>query len=244
MSHLTLNNSTHFVTPCLVRLANQLDVVGAHAMADILDKAAFQLTRYAQQTIQQQQQLVERFLNIHAEMLSATRVFSNPAAIPAGMKRLLDQVKELGFAANALKQSILPTGVVPTKAEAIYELIHLADKLDNDGKHVLADVAERAANIMAKFADEENAPFKPGYKSSLSTRYCPDHNGAQAIRISEHTYQCPIDGRVYDYESGYTNYSGQKVPGGSIAAQIPNIGFFALPQRLFDSRQNIMNTIN
>lgn len=250
--------------PVLVQLADRFDTMGAHAMADVLDETAG-LVRLAQaapqQLFQQQQRLADRLLNIHTEMLNATRTFSNPATIPAAMKQLLDQVKELGFAANALKQSTTqaqtaattPTTSAPTpppaKAAAVRELVALADRLDAEGKHTLADLADRAADMVSKFADKDKAessqpPIKPGRLSSLSTRYCPDHHGVQAVRVAERVYQCPIDGRMYDYESGYVNYSGQRVPGGSIANQTPASTPYALPQRLFDSRQNIMNTLN
>lgn len=234
----------------LVSFADRLDAAGASAMADVLDEAALCLSKHAQQTPQQQlaqqQQLADRFVNIHTEMLNATRQFSNPTQISAGMKHLLDQVKELGLAANALKQTVTSAGTPPTPATAsvVQELVSLANYLDAEGEYVQADVADRAASIMSRFAEEQEPPIKPGHKSSLSTRYCPDHIGVQAIRIAERVYQCPIDGRTYDYEGGYTNYNGQRVPGGSIAAQTPTSTPYALPQRLFDSRQNILNTIN
>jgi hypothetical protein len=255
--------------PALVRLADRCDRSGAHAMADILDEAAL-LVRRAQTTPQQQvaqqkqlldqqRQLADKLLNIHTEMLNATRAFSNPTAIPAGMQRLLNQVKELGFAANALKQSTTQaqTAVstpaaapVPTAtAAAVRELVSLANRLDAEGQHVLADVADRAADMVSKFSNrgketEPPPPVKPGRLSTLSTRYCPDHHGVQAVRVSERVYQCPIDGRMYDYEGGYVDYSGQRIPGGNIANQTPSSTPYALPQRLFDSRQNIINTIN
>lgn len=235
----------------LVRLADTLDQIGAHAMADIVDEAARlvvaqenpqQQLAQQQQQKQQQQQLSDRLLNIHTEMLNATRAFSNPTGIPAAMKRLLDQVRELGFAANALKQSTQETA---TTAETVHEMVCLADSLDARGLRIQADLVDRVAGILDRLGgDEGDLPIAPGHKSSLSTRYCPDHNGVQAIRVAERVYQCPIDGRTYDYEGGYVNYSGQRIPGGSIAAQTPTTAPYALPQRLFDSRQNILNTIN
>lgn len=235
----------------LIRLADHLDEIGAHAMADIVDEAARIVTAQEtpqqqlakqQQQKQQQQQLADRLTNIHTEMLNATRAFSNPTSIPAAMKRLLDQVRELGFAANALKQS---TQEAPaTTAEAIHDMVCLADSFDARGMRVQADLIDRVAGILDKTSGEDALPIVPGHKSSLSTRYCPDHTGVQAVRIAERVYQCPIDGRTYDYEGGYVNYNGQRVPGGSIAAQTPTTAPYALPQRLFDSRQNILNTIN
>jgi hypothetical protein len=68
--------------------------------------------------------------------------------------------------------------------------------------------------------------------------------GVQAARISEHIYQCPLDGKVYNYETGYVNYQGQKVLGGSVAEQTPPTSDFGgIPTQIYDSRQNVINTI-
>jgi len=261
--------------PVLVRLADQLDAIGAHAMADVADEAA-QLIKTAQasqapqqQLAQQQQQqttlqqLADRFINIHTEMLNATRLFSNPATIPSGMKRLLDAAREMGLAANALKQSIsttttttstpIPatTSAVPggptTAADAARELVALANRLDVEGNYVLADLADCAAKMVLKFSDnreQEESPIRPGHLSPLSTRYCPDHCGVQAYRVADRVFQCPIDGRMYDYEGGYVDYSGQRVPGGNIANQTPTTMPYQLPQRLYDPNQYVLNTMN
>ena len=177
--------------PTLVGLADRFDAIGAHAMADAADEAA-RLVRAAQpaqtpqrQLAQQQeqqaklQQLADRFLNIHTEMLNATRLFSNPATIPSGMKRLLDAAKEIGLAANALRQSVATTSVPPvpaampggatTASDASKELVLLANRLDDQGNHVLADLADHAAEMVLKFSKkkEEEPPVKPGRESSL-----------------------------------------------------------------------------
>lgn len=272
VEHMSIRKSA--AMPILAGLADRLDAHGAHAMADVLDEVVALLVRRAQiplqqqqvaqqqqmqQQQQQQQQLADRFLNIHTEMLNATRLFSNPATIPSGMKRLLDAARELGFAANALKQSVTsttPTATTsipaattavpggPAFAAALPELVSLADRLDAEGRHVLAEAVDMAAGILAKFGGEEKPPIRPGNRTPLSTRYCPDHTGVQAIRVDEHVYQCPMDGRLYDYEGGYTDYSGQQVLGGSVAAQTPMSSPVLLPQRLYDSRQNVINTLN
>ena len=79
---------------------------------------------------------------------------------------------------------------------------------------------------------------------TLNTRYCPDHNGVQSVRIGERTYQCPLDKKIYNYETGYTNYKGENIPGGSVANQTPESSdYFAAPSRIFDSRDSLMNPI-
>jgi len=259
--------------PSLIRLADRLDRLGAHETADVLDMVAL-LAKQGQPTIPQappqqqpsqqknqqqaQQQLADRFLNVHTEMLNATRLFANPSTIYLGMKRLIDAVKELGLTANALKQNVASapsvttpntpvpiSGTLPTGATAsvLYELVSLADRLDKEGRHAHADAIDHAVLLMRKFAEEQD-PVRPGNRTPLSTRYCPDHVGTQAFRISENIYQCPMDGRVYDYANGYTDYSGQKVPGGNVALQTPVAEPFGLPQRLYDPNQKVINTMN
>lgn len=139
------------------------------------------------------------------------------------------------------------------------DLIKLADYLDNNEFYALANKADEISDLlcMADYgfvprcredvlenkADDEL--IQKGNKGSLSTRYCPDHRGVQAIRIDEKTYQCPIDGKRYNYETGYINYEGQKVPGGSIAAQTPTTSDFGgIPMRIYDSRSDVLNRMN
>lgn len=124
------------------------------------------------------------------------------------------------------------------KAGLISDIFKLANFSDEVGAYVLADELD-------KIAEEVVEPIQQPCEGALSTRYCPDHNGVQATRISERIYQCPIDGKVYNYETGYTNYRGQQVPGGSIAAQTPTTtDFGGIPMRIYDSRQSVLNRIN
>jgi hypothetical protein len=72
-------------------------------------------------------------------------------------------------------------------------------------------------------------------EAPLNTRYCPDHPGAQIARVGEHVYQCELDKKVYNFESGYELNDGTKVPGGDVAQQTQglNIPFHAI----FDTRE-------
>lgn len=79
---------------------------------------------------------------------------------------------------------------------------------------------------------------------SLNTRYCPEHVGVSTHRVGESIYQCPLDGQVYNYEAGWTDYEGNQHPGGSLAAQTPDSTGYAVPHRIFDSRENILNRVN
>jgi hypothetical protein len=78
----------------------------------------------------------------------------------------------------------------------------------------------------------------------LSIRHCPQHIGVMMGRIGENTYQCPIDGQVYNWETGWTDYDGNEHPGSSVAAQTPDSAGYSVPHRLFDSREKILNVVN
>ena len=80
--------------------------------------------------------------------------------------------------------------------------------------------------------------------TALSTRYCPEHVGAMLARVGESTYQCSLDGQIYNWEAGWTDYDGNEHPGGSVAAQTPDSSGYAVPHRIFDSRENITNKVN
>lgn len=58
-------------------------------------------------------------------------------------------------------------------------------------------------------------------EAPLSTRYCPDHAGTQIARVGEHTWQCELDKKVYNYDIGFELTNGSKVPGGDVSKQTP-----------------------
>jgi hypothetical protein len=74
---------------------------------------------------------------------------------------------------------------------------------------------------------------------SLSTRYCPDHPGTPISRVGDNIWQCCLDKKVYNFESGYTLNDGVKVPGGDVALQTNlDIPYFTI----FDTRQDRLNS--
>lgn len=121
----------------------------------------------------------------------------------------------------------------------VENLVEVADGLDKIDEPMLAEAVDGLLGIR-KTAE----PVMPGHKRSLSTRYCPDHTGVQAIRIAENTYQCPLDGSIYNYESGYQNYKGEAVPGGSIAGQTPETSSYGIPMRFYDSRDTVLRSMH
>jgi hypothetical protein len=72
-------------------------------------------------------------------------------------------------------------------------------------------------------------------EAPLSTRYCPDHPGAQISRVGEHMWQCELDKKTYNYETGFEMQNGTKVPGGDVAEQTHSVS--APFHAIFDTRE-------
>jgi hypothetical protein len=72
-------------------------------------------------------------------------------------------------------------------------------------------------------------------QAPLSTRTCPDHPGAQIARVGEHTWQCDLDKKIYNYDTGFTLSNGGKVPGGSVSQQTQHLSEPA--HAIFDTRE-------
>lgn len=72
-------------------------------------------------------------------------------------------------------------------------------------------------------------------EAPLSTRYCPDHAGVQIARVGEHMWQCEMDKKTYDFETGFDLSNGDKVPGGDVSNQTQNLN--VPTHALFDTRE-------
>jgi hypothetical protein len=74
----------------------------------------------------------------------------------------------------------------------------------------------------------------------LSSRYCPDHPGAQIARVGEHMWQCELDKKTYNFETGFQKENGDKVPGGDVAQQTQGVS--APFHTIFDTRSGRLGT--
>lgn len=117
--------------------------------------------------------------------------------------------------------------------ELVDSLMKTADFCDSLGDYEAASGFDKMALDVL-----ESVPAD----TSLSTRYCPDHIGVSTTRIFDNTYQCPIDGKTYDYDTGFKNYKGQITPGGSVSAQTENSrDFGGFPALFFENSQTDIN---
>lgn len=96
-----------------------------------------------------------------------------------------------------------------------------------------------------KIADAEkvvkSSPLTKKYRileAPLSTRTCPDHPGAQIARVEDHIWQCSLDKKIYNFETGFETLKGNIVPGGSVDKQTPLEQNF---HTTFDTRESKLN---
>ena len=92
-----------------------------------------------------------------------------------------------------------------------------------------------------KAIDNAVKAYRP-QEASLSTRTCPDHPGAQTMRVGVDTYQCELDKGIYNYTTGFTTMKGNKVPGSDVSGQTSSM--FDRPNEItsFDTREAKLNS--
>jgi hypothetical protein len=115
--------------------------------------------------------------------------------------------------------------------------IETLKKLYHDPKKQIDEVND--VKGAAKAIDKSEA-FKEYriMQAPLSTRTCLEHPGAQMARVGNSQWQCSLDGKVFDYEAGFTTERGEKIPPAgapSVANQTP--AYHIEPHAIFDNRQ-------
>jgi hypothetical protein len=71
----------------------------------------------------------------------------------------------------------------------------------------------------------------------LSARNCPEHIGASMFRVSENTYQCSLDNRIYNFTEGFQTLKGNVIQGTSVQGQTQLVQTTDY-QTLFDTRES------
>jgi len=90
------------------------------------------------------------------------------------------------------------------------------------GKKPTKEMLEQAEKIkkeqasLLSFTKEAQQLYAP---TTMMTRQCPDHPGQQLMRIEDNIRRCPLDGREYDFERGFTTDDGVRHLGGSVMEQ-------------------------
>lgn len=108
-----------------------------------------------------------------------------------------------------------------------------ADKFYNVGRERENKIADESNKVI----EQKVKQYKPN-EHALSTRCCPDHAGVGLIRIADQTWQCSLDKKIFNYESGFKLEDGSQVPGGSVAQQSQNMADNVEQNLNFSTRQD------
>lgn len=111
------------------------------------------------------------------------------------------------------------------KYEAPREELHKTNMIDKSEKAIEASEMTKRLNIL---------------EAPLSSRYCPDHPGVQIARVGEHMWQCEMDKKTYNFETGFELNNGMKVPGGDVSQQTQ--GLHTPFHAIFDTREGRLGT--
>lgn len=134
-----------------------------------------------------------------------------------------------------------PGALANRKAADDYRIEELRKKYQDSRKQLHAE----QGNAETLKAIDKSGLIKE-YKileAPLSSRYCPDHPGTQISRIGEHFWQCELDKKTYNFETGFELQNGDKVPGGDVALQTSN-SVSAPFQSMFDDRAGRLGSNN
>jgi hypothetical protein len=132
------------------------------------------------------------------------------------------------------------------EVEVVEGLLKVASVLDGAGDAVGLEMLE---NVLRIFAKKDEFPKKYDVETiektpreypevhapapALSTRHCPDHNGVMLKRVAEGSFQCDLDGRIYNWSQGFKDYNGNVHPG----APIRSVDFPDVNERIFENRE-------
>jgi len=143
------------------------------------------------------------------------------------------QLKKQASVLDELLLSIAAPPVDERKDLLDARLDELKKKYENPRKE-LHDVNKIADSEKAIDKSQMTKEYKI-LEAPLSSRYCPDHPGVQIARVGEHMWQCELDKKSYNFETGFELNNGAKVPGGDVAQQTQgvNVPYHAI----FDTRE-------
>jgi hypothetical protein len=164
-----------------------------------------------------------------------------------------ESIQSLAELASALDATDDPE--LQKQASVIDELLLTIAAPPNAASEKLAATNDRLEELKKKYQnpskelDETNkiADTRKGVEKSdfikeyrileapLSTRYCPDHPGTLISRVGEHLWQCELDKKLYNFETGFELNNGTKVPGGDVANQ--TMGVNVPYHAIFDTRE-------
>jgi len=212
----------------------------AHAAKDLFGK---------RRELMNQINMVDDQLNGHAEVLRALDPKMQHEAF-ADDKELKNYLRGPKVDKDDKKKKSKKKLDRKAEQEVISGLLKVAEVLDYAGDPEGVSLVESVLYIFAKKDDgmpkydvqtvdktERKYPEAAAVPPTMSTRNCPDHYGAQMQRIAEGTFQCELDGRTYNWNQGFKDYSGNTYP----AAPIRSVDFPDTTERMFETREMATN---
>lgn len=191
------------------------------------------------------------FLRVAAEQVDAIEPMEESKITPEAIVNLGDLAAaldssndpELKKQASVLDELLLtiaadPSFVSRAKDAENYRLEELKKKYQNPKKEL--DELNKVSDTLKAIDKSDMTKEYKVLEAPLSTRYCPDHAGVQISRIGEHLWQCELDKKTYNFETGFELENGSKVPGGDVANQTQGV---SVPTHsIFDSREGRLGT--
>lgn len=120
--------------------------------------------------------------------------------------------------------------IIAKNRAASSEKVYKDVKKSLDDQNKVADTAKQV---------DKMKQYRP-LEASLSTRYCPEHPGFPVQFIGNNMSKCSVDGKVYNWVTGFDTMKGNKVPGGGVEYQTPDYGATQDGQMMFDTRDSLM----
>lgn len=138
----------------------------------------------------------------------------------------------------AVIDELLLTIASPPHALAEYKKLedHRLEDLRKRYEQPTKDLQE-SNKIADSLKAVEKSPMMKTYRileHPLSARTCPDHPGTMLYRSGD-DWICPLDKKVYNFETGFELNNGDKIPGGTVSEQ--TTGTYTPFSGIFDSRE-------
>jgi len=203
------------------------------------------------ETDEQCSSIVANSCVLAAELLKSAAIEVDLLEAPIESTITADSIEEMATLASALdssndpalkkQASVLDELLLTIAAPKFAERKDLSDDRLKQLQKLYQDTGKnlKEVNMIAK---SEEAIKKSNYTKNfniydrpLNTRYCPDHSGVPIARVGQGIWQCEMDHKQYNFETGYELNDGTKVPGGDVSLQTQYIN--VPTHSVFDTRE-------
>ena len=192
---------------------------------------------------------VDNLLNILGKKDNLEEDLDNAAKLAS----ILDQSEDVSLAkvASVLDEILLSIGANKNAIQTIKsaeesEIEKLRIKYKKNPEELFTVGNEKKDKLTEEYTKEiedKIKKYKPN-EAPLSARTCPDHQSIMVQRVGDHTVQCPLDRKIYNYDAGYTLMDGSVVPGSAVQGQTDFSNSSDSQHVSFSTRQDKLNENN